>query len=447
MSDFTEKFKAWKSGKPVPQDNKESDEVETEIEIKRTKLEEALKKPTSIATEPTSAVPDPEHSLFKHDKEPKEQKSFIFSKAKHAKSEHLTKSHIDEKKKEIKKDVFKVLKAKRKVMISKRKQLRYFLNRAGYEDVDDVKFKTTILYKIPIILCSIFTIITIIMALIIQEVSIFFLIFFIIIGIWILGYAIILILEFLLVYLYLDNRTYKRKKELEAVLADFLQLTSSNISAGMPVDKALWFAVRPKFGVLAREIEEVAKATLTGEDLAKALKTFAAKYDSVVLNRSISLLLEGMQGGGEIADLLNKIALNIQQTRIMKKQMAADVLTYVIFITFASVLISPFLFALSTQLLTVITTILGNIGSQGSNIGMFSISTSGTLKVSDFKWFVILMLFIGSTFSSLIIATIQKGNAREGIKRIPVAFVISLALYLLADLIMGSLLGSLITTG
>ena len=42
------------------------------------------------------------------------------------------------------------------------------------------------------------------------------------------------------------------------VLADFLGLTSSNISAGMPIDRALWFAVRPKFGILAREIEEVA---------------------------------------------------------------------------------------------------------------------------------------------------------------------------------------------
>lgn len=229
------------------------------------------------------------------------------------------------------------------------------------------------------------------------------------------------------------------------MLADFLQLTSSNISAGMPIDKALWFAVRPKFGVLAKEIEEVAKATLTGEDLSKALKNFTEKYDSVILSRSINLLLEGMQGGGEIAELLNKIALNIQQVRIMKKQMAADVLTYVIFITFASVVIAPFLFALSTQLLDIVIDIMGTVGSGGA-LSAFASSFSGetTIDPSDFRYFVLMMLVISSTISAMIIGIIQKGSAREGVKKIPYFVGVSLGLFYLGKWILGMVMGSLV---
>jgi pilus assembly protein TadC len=68
-----------------------------------------------------------------------------------------------------------------------------------------------------------------------------------------------LFISLLVVFFYFDYKIYQRTKEIEEVLPEFLQLTSANISAGMTIDRALWFAVRPKFGVLAKEIEEVAK--------------------------------------------------------------------------------------------------------------------------------------------------------------------------------------------
>ena len=74
---------------------------------------------------------------------------------------------------------------------------------------------------------------------------------------------------------------------IEENLPDYLEFTSANLRAGMPIDRALWFAVRPRFGVLAKEIEDVAKRTLAGEDLHVALVDFAKKYDSQILLRSV----------------------------------------------------------------------------------------------------------------------------------------------------------------
>lgn len=180
------------------------------------------------------------------------------------------------------------------------------------------------------------------------EIALFLLAF------WTVGFMGLLIVGAMSTGILLDVLMHKRRKQVEMVLPDYLQLTAANIGAGMTIDRALWFAVRPRFGVLAKEIEDVAKRVITGEELARAMRVFADKYDSLVLKRSINLLLEGLDAGGRISELLEKISIDIQEQRILQKEMAANVMTYVIFILFASVLAAPVLFGLATQLITVI---------------------------------------------------------------------------------------------
>ncbi|MBD3204554.1 hypothetical protein GF327_09765, partial [Candidatus Woesearchaeota archaeon] len=225
--------------------------------------------------------------------------------------------------------------------------------------------------------------------------------------IWTLGLILIFLISLLLFFFIIDLQIYNRTKKIEEVLPDFLHLTSANISAGMPIDRALWFAVRPRFGVLAKEIEDVAKATLVGEKLDDALISFTEKYDSDILKRSVNLLLEGMNSGGEVGELLNRIARNIEETRIIRKEMAANVTTYVIFILFATVIAAPFLFGLSTELIVIMQTIMGDIdvsslSSSGGMSSMFNI-TGETIDLGDYQTFVITCICITSFFSTVII--------------------------------------------
>ena len=264
------------------------------------------------------------------------------------------------------------------------------------------------------------------------------------ITLWMLIFVVILFVLWVLFYVLVDLKIFKRKIDIEEVLPDFLQLTASNIKAGMTVDRALWYAVRPRFGVLAKEIETVAKDTIGGDDLKKALEKFASKYDSLLLKRSISLLVEGLEAGGEIGDLLNRIALNIQEIKTMRKEMAANVTTYVIFISFATILAAPFLFGLSGVLIKVIKnlgTTLGTLGSGAQATG-FALSFTGTgVTYSDFKIFAIVSLVVTSFFSASIIATIKKGDIKSGIRYVPIFIFVSVALFLIADAVLGKLLG------
>ena len=257
--------------------------------------------------------------------------------------------------------------------------------------------------------------------------------------VWILVFALTLFAIWMIFYLFIDLSVFKRKIEIEQVLPDFLQLASSNIKAGMTIDRALWYAIRPRFGVLAKEIETVAKETMGGEDLRVALQRFTSKYDSVILKRSINLLIEGLNVGGKIGDLLGKIALNIEELNIRKKEMAASVTTYVIFITFATVIAAPLLFSLSGLLITVINNLsakMGDLGSSASNFG-FAISFSGvSIRYIDFKIFAIVSLIVTSLFSSAIIATIKKGSVKSGFKYVPIFIISSVVIFLIADFLM-----------
>ena len=263
-------------------------------------------------------------------------------------------------------------------------------------------------------------------------------------AVWVLVFIVLILLLWVFFYFMLDLRIFKRKVLIEDVLADYLQLTAANIKAGMTVDKALWYAVRPRFGVLAREIETVAKETMSGVDLKEALEKFAAKYDSMVLKRSISLLIEGLDSGGEIGDLLNRIANNLQEQKLMFKEMAANVTTYAIFITFSSIVAAPFLFALSGSLIGVIRAIAGTLGSV-TNAAMSSglPLTFGQVGItsSDFRIFSIVSLAIGSTFSAMVISTIKKGEIRSGIKYIPIFVITAISLYLVFQASSDYLLG------
>jgi len=357
------------------------------------------------------------------------------------------KSKLD---KTLRKD-FKKIKKSKKVSKAKRKKfslrgfarvinLQDFLEKAGLE----IKAKKLAkdVFRINIGICLVLSLVIIIFSIMNRGGFLNLLLF--LLAFWVTVFFFLLAVIWAVYLFYLDMRIFHRTKAVETVFPDFLQLTSANISAGMPIDRALWYSVRPGFGVLAKEIENVAKNTMAGEDLSIALTTFAKKYNSKTIQRSINLLLEGLASGGEMAELLSKIAMNIEETKILKKEMAASVTTYVIFITFATILAAPVLFGLASQLLVVIKAITSKLGPNlmtSSSFFTFSFN-SEAIKAADFKLFSYLMLTISAFSSACIVSVIRKGRIKEGITQIPVFIIISILVYTFASLIISGMFGA-----
>ncbi|MFH2019853.1 MAG: type II secretion system F family protein [archaeon] len=336
---------------------------------------------------------------------------------------------------------------KKQIKKTFREQIKFFntlLNKAGIElDFEDINTKIS---KISISITLILTIYLIIQF----DLNNTFPsdAFGFLLTVWTFGVTGIFMGIWLGFLILLDMIINKRKKEVEAYFPDFLQLTAANINAGMPVDQSLWYAIRPRFGTLAVDMETVAKSTMVGEKLTVALSEFSTKYDSVTIQRAIALLIEGMESGSEIGDLLSRIATNMRETEIIKKEMASSVTTYVIFILFATLGAAPFLFGLTTVLVVIMKSILAqiNIGSSGQSFGgiggMLSTSTE-TIGIADYQTFAVVSIIISSIFSAIIISVIQKGDAKESVKNIPLYITIGIVNYFISYNLLTLMLGGL----
>lgn len=248
-------------------------------------------------------------------------------------------------------------------------------------------------------------------------------------------------------YVSTDFRIARRREAVEKALPDYLQLAASNIRAGMTIDRALWLAIRPRFGILATEMEYVAKQTMSGEKLDVALNHLSNKYDSAILQRTISLINEGLRAGSEIGALLENISLDITDMYQRRDSMAANVTQYLIFILFAVSVAAPLLFGMSIQLLTVLNTVGSDLASQqtSSTSGTISISLSGeAVKEGDFFLFCILSILSTAFFSSLIVSNIKHGSGKDVVKMAPIIAIVALTLFLLSSWVLSYLFEGLI---
>jgi pilus assembly protein TadC len=277
-------------------------------------------------------------------------------------------------------------------------------------------------------------------------------------GFWTVGIGLLVILFMFFIWSYLNLRIYARTKEMELNLPDYLTLVVTNLRSGMSFDKSLWSAIRPEFGVLSKEIAIVSKKVMTGNDTSEALDEFARRYDSPILRRSINLIISEVESGGEIADVIERVVANLRKTEYLKKEMAAQVTSYMLFISIIVMALAPLLFSLANTLLHVIIELAGQLsgtaasggssaaaGPAGQISGTFSglAERSEQLK-SDFYVFSYMALATISFFAGLIVSIIEKGDVRGGLRYIPVFLTVTLVLFYFSHKMVMAVFGSIV---
>jgi pilus assembly protein TadC len=257
---------------------------------------------------------------------------------------------------------------------------------------------------------------------------------------------ILMVLLLLSGYFFLDIRIYKRTRQIEFMLPEFLTIVSTNLKGGMGLEGAMWNSMRPKFGTLTHEITLISKKVMTGHDVAEALKEFAEKYDSPELKRTFSLIVSELEIGGKISNIIDDIIHHLKNTQKLKREMQASVISYIIFISAIVVVIAPILFALSYNLVNFMQGFIEKVGgalSQGNVPGFLSSVSPGALDPEAFKIFGYFTTGTIAFISSIIVAIIEKGDVRAGLKYLPIFLTLSLLVYYLALTGLGFVLGGI----
>ena len=257
---------------------------------------------------------------------------------------------------------------------------------------------------------------------------------------WFVVHMFLVTLFILILYFYFDLKIYARTKKMEEQLPDFLQVVSANLKGGMTFERALWAAIKPRFTVLGSEMAKVSKKVMTGYEVSKALTELADKYDSLMLNRTVDLMISEVESGGNIAELIDRIVDNLKQTKELKNEMAASSIAYVIFISAIVIVISPLLFSLSFHLLSILLGFISKLSVVTERVPNIPLAFfGGNINPEDFRKFSVLTIIVISFFSSLIVSIVEKGDIKGGIKYIPIYVFGSVGMYFIFMKVLGTL--------
>lgn len=254
----------------------------------------------------------------------------------------------------------------------------------------------------------------------------------------------VIALAMLSCYFYLDVIIYNRTKRIEEILPEYLQLVSTNIKSGLSFEQSLWYAIKPKFGILATEMQLVLKKVMTGHDLSDALLDFGKKYNSHMLRRTMAMLVGELDSGGQIGHIIDDVVKNIKNNHKLKAEMSASAVTYIIFIGAIVIVISPVLFALSYNLLSFIDQFVVKLASSGVSENSPINIQPGAISLVEFQRFSFLSVIIVAVLSSMIVSIVEKGNIRGGLKYIPIFSIGGLVCYFLFSLVLQAIFGSVI---
>ena len=230
------------------------------------------------------------------------------------------------------------------------------------------------------------------------------------------------------------------------ILPDALRLISANIRSGFTPDRALLLSARPEFGPLEKQIIKTAKLTFSGQALEEAIQIMPKKINSRALKRSVDLLVEGMQRGGNISSLLDGLSDDIRQTKILKREVQAFVMMYAIFIFFAAGIGAPLLYGISSFLVETMKDIGGAVDVSTSLPGSMNFMAFAGIKVeTEFMMlYMISALSVTSIFGGLTMGLIQTGTEKAGLKYVPILFGVSMTVFFLVRMMVTSIFGTII---
>ncbi|MEW6528598.1 MAG: type II secretion system F family protein [Candidatus Micrarchaeota archaeon] len=256
-------------------------------------------------------------------------------------------------------------------------------------------------------------------------------------------FVIALFFIFALYYIYLFYRIQARTDAVEKVLPDFLLILISNLRAGMSPYSAFVGAARPEFGPLEEEIKKVAMRGSSSQSITSALGELSDRIDSKILQKTIVFFDKAMRSGGQMARILHASAEEIRHAQEMRAELFSQSMSYIIFLGFTIVLITPFLLSVSGQFLTMFLKIKESMitGAGASfNISLFQ----GELLISPvfIEYTGYVFLVIVSLFISFFIGSLMRGKPLFGIKYFPAFAVASIGMFIISRFMVSKLLAS-----
>jgi len=292
--------------------------------------------------------------------------------------------------------------------VKRQREIRKAFIRAGYEDTPYEKigmiflstFIVAIVWYIYLLLAT--TFLSMGMAPVI-AISVLILVVF---------EVVMIIIAYLILKVFLSATAYERIRVIENKLPLFLREFATNLKAGREFVDALEDSRSPQLGPLDHDIEKIIIEIKSGIIIEKVFKEYANRYDSYAINETFEIILDAYMGGGATAEIIDRIAENLEVIHYLKKNAIASVANYIIFTSIVALIIAPLLFALSYNLLWLISTLFERLATTSGGNAIINIGDKLDVNFEQFKIFSRIGVGIITGSAATIITIIRKGNLK-----------------------------------
>ena len=228
--------------------------------------------------------------------------------------------------------------------------------------------------------------------------------------------------------------------EKEEMFLEFARSLVESVKTGTPINTGILNIRNKPFGVLSPHIKKLANQISLGIPLNTCLQTFAKDVNNKTVSRSITLIGQAEQAGGDIGRILEDVAGAVSTSDKIKKERKAAISTlvvqgYLIFFVFMIIIL-----VMQFKIIPIIEGItnIGGIGGVGGVTGFGGgVGAGGGLSSQELSNSFLYLLLIQGLFSGLTIGKLSEGNIKSGVKHSFALMLLSFLVSTGANLIFG----------
>src|SRR5581483_9360906 len=132
------------------------------------------------------------------------------------------------------------------------------------------------------------------------------------------------------------SREANRIEAIDAKFPEFLRDLAESQRAGMTLTEAVITASKGNYGVLTPEIRKMAAQIQWGVSFGSALERFAARVNTPLIRRTVSLVIQASIAGGNTVDELTAAAHDARQPQqiVTERKQSMSIYLMIIYIAF-----------------------------------------------------------------------------------------------------------------
>ena len=197
----------------------------------------------------------------------------------------------------------------------------------------------------------------------------------------------------------------KRKAQIEEFLPDVLHNMDVGIRSGLVLESVIKNIVESNYGAISEEFAKILVEVRKGRSLRDALLSFARRTRSPIVTRAITLMIEGIESGAPISDVLDDISEDVRAVRQLMRERKSLTAQQVSFLVMMSAFAGPSVMGIVAGVPNVFAGLGGEVAVPPE--------IKDIIKALNF--YVIAQAFA----TSLMIGVVMYGDFRKGLRFAP----------------------------